>query len=148
MAERPQSDEIGTGETRLTPEQTVILLADDNPVLRNLIQLRLVKEGYAVLTASDGQEAVEILDTFKDPIHLLVSDVQMPRMDGWTLAETVRRQRPDTKIIVISGAMATTILRENPADALMKKPFVPPALLECIQRVLVSGFKGVCENTV
>ena len=106
----------------------------------------LVKEGYAVLAAKDGQEALEVLEKFSGPVHLLVTDVRMPRLDGWTLAETVRKQRPDTKVIVISGETATRIANENPADAFLRKPFIPPTLLQCIQRVLSSGFKGVCND--
>jgi hypothetical protein len=58
----------------------------------------------------------------------------------------LRKQRPETKVIVISGETATTIATENPADAFLRKPFIPPTLLQCIQRVLNSGFRGVCDE--
>ena len=131
---------------QLTPAKTVVLIAEDDAVIRNLVQLMLAKEGYAVLSASDGQEALEILDKFAEPIHLFLTDVRMPRMDGWTLAEIVRKRWPHTKIIVMSGETATTILENNPADAFLRKPFIPPTLLQCIQRVLSSDFYGVCED--
>ena len=54
--------------------ETVILLAEDEAVVRNLVRLMLSKEGYAVLTANDGQEALELCEKFKDPIHLLLTD--------------------------------------------------------------------------
>jgi two-component system cell cycle sensor histidine kinase/response regulator CckA len=130
----------------LSPKETVILIAEDEPLVRNLIQLMLTKEGYALLAAKDGQEALEICDRFEGPIHLLLTDVRMPRMDGWTLAQMVRTRRPDTKIIVISGETATTIAEKNPADAFLRKPFIPPTLLQCIQRVLASSFTGVCNE--
>jgi TolB-like protein len=57
-----------------------------------------------------------------------------------------RATQPDTKVIVISGETATQIATENPADAFLRKPFIPPTLLQCIQRVLSSGFKGVCDD--
>lgn len=132
--------------TEVDPTDKVILLADDDPLVRNLIQLMLVKERYVVLTAGDGQEALEMCDKFNEPIHLLLTDVRMPRMDGWTLAERIRERRPEIKIIVISGETATTIAEQNPADAFLRKPFIPPTLLRCIQRVLAAGFKGVCED--
>ncbi len=131
---------------QLGASETVILLADDDPLVRNLIQLMLVKERYIVLTAGDGQEALEIFDKFSEPIHLLLTDVRMPRMDGWTLAEIIRKKRPDIRIIVISGETATTTAEQNPADAFLRKPSIPPTLLQCIQRVLGAGFKGVCED--
>src|SRR5215813_6675740 len=66
----------------MEPNETVILLAEDDAAVRNLVALMLSKEGYAVLTANDGQEALEICDKFTDPIHMLLTDVRMPRMSG------------------------------------------------------------------
>jgi CheY-like chemotaxis protein len=109
----------------LTPEDTVVLLAEDEPRVRNLLQFVLSEHDYVVLTASDGQEALEVSEQFKGPIHLLLTDVRMPRLDGWTLAEAVRQQRPDTKIIVISGETAERLAEDNPADAFLRKPFLP-----------------------
>ena len=82
--------------------KTVILIAEDEAVVRNLVRLMLSKEGYAVLTANDGQEAPELCEKFADPIHLLLTDVVMPRMTGLELAEKIREQRPETKIMVMS----------------------------------------------
>ena len=127
-------------------KETVILLAEDEAVVRNLVRLMLSKEGYAVLTANDGQEALELCEKFADPIHLLLTDVVMPRMTGLELAERIREQRPETKIMVMSGQTATTILEKNTPDAFLRKPFVPPTLLQCVQRVLTSSFRGVCHE--
>src|SRR5690349_14134067 len=101
----------------MTPKETVVLVAEDEPIVRNLVLLMLAKEGYILLSAGDGQEALEIFETFKDPIHLLLTDVRMPRLDGLTLAERVRAQRSDTKIIIMSGDTAATIRKENAPDA-------------------------------
>jgi CheY-like chemotaxis protein len=104
------------------PQDTVILLAEDETLVRNLIELMLVKQGYTVLAVSDGHESLEILEKFTEPIQLVLTDVQMPRVDGWALAELVRKQRAETKVIVISGETATTIATDNPADAFLRKP--------------------------
>jgi two-component system cell cycle sensor histidine kinase/response regulator CckA len=106
----------------------------------------LAKEGYVLLLASDGQEALELCQTFKAPIHLLVTDVRMPRLDGLTLAERVRGQRPDIKAIVMSGGTATIIRGRNMLDAFLRKPFIPPTLLQCVQQVLNGSFQGVCAD--
>jgi two-component system cell cycle sensor histidine kinase/response regulator CckA len=127
--------------------ETVILVAEDEAVVRNLVRLMLSKEGYAVLTANDGQEALEICEAFKDPIQLLLTDINMPRMSGIELAHRVRKQRPEIKIMIMSGETAATILRDNAPDAFLRKPFVPPTLLKCVQRVLTSSFKGVCHES-
>ena len=130
----------------MLPAETVILLADDDPILRNLVNLMLTKEGYVVLAANDGQEVLEIAATFKEPIHLRLTDVQMPRLDGLTLAERVREQWPTIKIIVMSGQLTTTLLENNTPDAFLRKPFIPPTLLTCVQRVLTSSYRGACEE--
>src|SRR4029453_2166049 len=126
--------------------ETVIVLAEDEPVIRNLVLLMLEKQGYAVLTANDGQEALEICEKFASPIQLLLTDVGMPKMDGVTLAEKVRARRPEIKIIAMSGGTTMTVLKENVPDAFLRKPFKPPTLLQCVQRVLASSFSGMCEE--
>jgi CheY-like chemotaxis protein len=130
----------------MAPKGTIILIAEDETIVRNLVQLMLSKEGYISLCASDGQEALELCEAFKGPIHLLLTDVRMPRLDGLTLAERVRAQRPETKIIVMSSETATTILEGNAPNAFLRKPFIPPTLLQCIQRVLEGSFTGACEE--
>jgi CheY-like chemotaxis protein len=82
--------------------ETVILLAEDDVLVRNFVQSMLSKEGYNVLAAKDGQEADEICERFAGPIHLLLTDVNMPRMTGPELAEKVRarRARGGVKIFV------------------------------------------------
>jgi two-component system cell cycle sensor histidine kinase/response regulator CckA len=130
----------------MAPSETVILLVEDEALVRNLVQLMLTKEGYAVLSAKDGQEALELSEAFKDPIHLLLTDVRMPRLDGITLKELVRAKRPDIRVIVMSGETANTISVENTPDAFLRKPFIPPTLLKCVQRVLEEGFSGVCQE--
>jgi len=128
-------------------KETVILLVEDEAVVRNLVRLMLEKEGYALLTANDGQEALEISEKFADAIHLLLPDVQMPRMNGLVLAERVREQRPEIKVMMMSGQTTTTILEKNTPDAFLKKPFIPPTLLQCVQRVLTTSFRGVCHES-
>jgi CheY-like chemotaxis protein len=130
----------------MDPKETVILVVEDDAIVRNLVLLMLSKEGYAVLSANDGQEALEICEKFKDPIHLILTDIDMPRMDGLELAERLRKQRPEIKIVVMSGQTVVTIREENVHDAFLRKPFIPPTILDCIQRVLTSGFKGVCND--
>ena len=127
--------------------ETLILLAEDDVLVRSLILLVLSKEGYAVLAANDGQEAQEICDKFADPIDLLLTDVNMPRMEGPELVERVRECRPETKIMIMSGQTTTTILEKNMPHAFLRKPFMPPTLLQCVRRVLTSSFRGICHES-
>jgi CheY-like chemotaxis protein len=130
----------------MAPNETVILLAEDEVIVQNLLRTMLVKEGYAVLTASDGVQAIKICNKFTDAIHLLLTDVQMPNMDGFTLANEVRKQRPEIKVLIMSSDITETILQKNRPDAFLRKPFVPPTLLKCIQRVLANSHTGSCEE--
>ncbi len=118
------------------PAETVILLAEDEVVIRNLVRTMLTREGYAVIEASNGREAFEICQKYQDPIGLLITNVRMPEMDGIELAERVRRMRPEVKIVVMSGEMDNAIIGGNRPDAFLRKPFVPPTLLKAIQKVL------------
>ena len=131
----------------MEPNGICILLAEDEPVIRNLVGLMLSREGYSVLSAKDGQEALELCTSFKAPIQMLLTDVTMPRMTGLELAERVQKKRSEIKILVMSGETAQTILKDNALDAFLRKPFVPPTLLKCIQRLLTSDFKGVCYES-
>ena len=105
------------------------------------------KEGYAVLSANDGQEALEICRNFKNPIHLVLSNKTMPRMTGLELAEQVQKKRSDIKIMIMSGETADTVLIQNTPDAFLQKPFLPPTLLKCVQSLLDSDFKGICYES-
>jgi two-component system cell cycle sensor histidine kinase/response regulator CckA len=131
----------------MEPKETVILLAEDDPVVRNLVGLMLSKEGYSVLTANDGQEALELCREFKDPIHLLVTDKTMPRMNGLELAESILKKRSEIKIMIMSGETAETILKNNTLDVFLPKPFMPARLLTCVRRLLTSEFKGICQES-
>lgn len=131
----------------MEPTETVILLAEDDAAVRNLVALMLSKEGYAVLAANDGQEALDICRQYKGSIDLLLTDVTMPRMTGVELAEQVQGKRSEIKILIMSGATVETILNQNALDAFLPKPFMPPTLLKCVQRLLSSDFNGVCYES-
>ena len=73
-------------------DQAVILLAEDEVVVQNVARIILEREGYFLLTAHDGQEALEISRHYPGPIHLLLTDVLMPRMDG--------RKRPAKTVLI------------------------------------------------
>ena len=83
---------------------------------------------------------------FTDEIHLLLTDVNMPLVDGLKAAAAVRSKRPGIKVIIMSGNTIETIRAENGPDAFLRKPFIPPTLLECVQRVLASKGPIDCEH--
>jgi CheY-like chemotaxis protein len=126
----------GTDLSVHDPSSTVILLAEDDVIIRNLVRTMLTKQGYPVLTAADGVEAMEVCKEFSDAIHMLITNVTMPRMDGLTLSMKVREARADIKIIVMSGQTNADILYGNRLDAFLRKPFAPATLLKTVQDLM------------
>ena len=83
--------------------QETILLAEDDDVLRVLARNMLVRFGYTVLEASNGEQACDLASKATGPIHLLLTDVVMPGMNGRELGERLERERPELKIVYMSG---------------------------------------------
>jgi two-component system cell cycle sensor histidine kinase/response regulator CckA len=79
-----------------------VLLVEDEPMVRSVAERSLTRHGYQVITADNGEDALEILSR-GEPIDLLISDVVMPGMDGPTMVREARKSRPDLKILFISG---------------------------------------------
>jgi len=127
------------------PAETVILIAEDEVTIRILVTAMLNKEGYGTLAVANGEEALEVCSKFPDKIHLLLTNVTMPKMNGLTLVEEIVKVRTDIKIIVMSGQMDEAILSGNRPDAFLRKPFVPPKLLNVIRQVLDGERLGLVE---
>jgi PAS domain S-box-containing protein len=123
---------------RRTPNETV-LVVEDEPAARELVGEILEGEGYKVLLASNGQEAVEVAQRTVGPIHLLLTDVVLPRLGGRAAAETICRTRPETRVLYMSGYTDDEVSRHGilePGILLLQKPFTPNDLIERIARVL------------
>jgi len=80
-----------------------ILIAEDNDALRRTAAKALRSYGYRVLKAKNGDEARSLINRFKGPVHLLLTDVIMPGMSGRDLAERIKAKRPDIKVLYMSG---------------------------------------------
>jgi two-component system cell cycle sensor histidine kinase/response regulator CckA len=104
------------------PGSKQVLLAEDEPMVRNLIQRLLHSWGYRVFSARNGWEAMEIAQEHKGPIDLLVSDVTMPEMEGPELAEKLKAKRPRLEVILLSGYSHTEIVLQC-GWKFIQKPF-------------------------
>ncbi len=116
-----------------------ILLVEDEDMVRAVAERALVRHGYTVLTATQGEEAMAVLDGGTH-IDLLVSDVVMPTMDGPTLGRTARAKFPDLPILFMSG-YAEEQLRKTidlPRMGFIPKPFSVKALAEAVQAALAA----------
>jgi two-component system, cell cycle sensor histidine kinase and response regulator CckA len=125
---------------RVTPggKETILLAEDEEPV-RMMVQEFLQSHGYTVLRAADGLEALGICEQYSEPIHLLLTDVVMPRMGGRELAERMALLRPDLPILYISGYTDDVAVRHGAADrkaAFLSKPFTLQSLALKLREVL------------
>jgi DNA-binding response OmpR family regulator len=119
---------------RLAPAgQLVVLVAEDEVMVRNIVRIALEAMGIFVLTASDGKQALELSRKFPGAIHALVSDVAMPNLDGLGLCEQIRRERPEIKLLLMSSTGGPV-----KGIAFLQKPFGVEELKQKI-RQLVGG---------
>jgi two-component system cell cycle sensor histidine kinase/response regulator CckA len=122
-----------------TPSGT-LLVAEDDDVLRGLIQAMLEEGGYDVITAASGEEALEAAAAFEGGIDALVTDVVMPGMRGPDLAARLRAARPDLRVVFVTGYGNHPFEQElRPGDTLLTKPFGMEALLSALGEVLPRG---------
>jgi len=116
-----------------------VLLVEDQKELRELVCQMLEMNGYTVVAASDGFEAIEICGKFEGPIQLMLSDVVMPQMGGRELAQRLTALRPDLKVLYMSGYTSDAIVHHgilDPDTAFLQKPFTPDGLAVKVREVL------------
>jgi CheY-like chemotaxis protein len=114
-----------------------VLLAEDEPAVRGLVRETLERLGYAVLEAKDGYEALKVIEENKKTIHLLLTDVIMPLMNGRELAMRLESIRPGTKVLFMSGNMDDEFHgTAQPERDFIQKPFTPADLAEKLRRLL------------
>src|ERR1041385_8832710 len=97
----------------LGADQSVILVADDEALVRNLVTLLLQRVGHFVLSAADGHEGLELSRKYPGKIDLLITDVDMPRMNGTDLCGHLMEERPGIKVLVMSGKEMSEIVSQN-----------------------------------
>jgi len=116
-----------------------ILVADDAPDVLDLARDILEAEGYTVLTASDGEEALRVAERHPGPIHGLLADVVMPRVNGPELADRLRRVRRETKVVFMSGYTSEAIGEYGIMHAgtpFVGKPFTASRLSQKVREAL------------
>jgi CheY-like chemotaxis protein len=128
--------------TRSDPSTETILLAEDHKVVRQILIRILHGQGYTVLGVDRGTEALRLWERHEGPIHLLLTDVWMPEMDGMELARRIRAQRLTIPVLYMSAnpspALLSTLKCES-KTAFLQKPFTPEALTRTVQKLLASG---------
>lgn len=123
---------------------TNILLADDEESVRGFVDRVLKRAGYRVLSARDGQEALEMASALSGPLHLLITDLKMPDLDGISLARRLREVRPEARVILMS-AYFDSPLGPHEGWTFVQKPFRVNELLETVRGVLQEPPKTLAD---
>jgi len=138
-------EEAGTGMAR-KQEKTkkdelwgsgTVLLVEDEPMVRSVAERALTRHGYTVITADNGEDALEVLAK-GEPIDLLISDVVMPGMDGPTMVREARESWPDLKILFMSGYAEEQLRKSIDIENVnfLPKPFSVTELAEAARRAV------------
>jgi two-component system cell cycle sensor histidine kinase/response regulator CckA len=124
---------VETGETTPAPEgqaisggSETILLVEDEEAVREIVRETLAGQGYSIIEARHGPEALMLAEKYRKPIQLLVTDVVMPAMSGPELATSMTKSHPETKVLFMSGYTDNTIGRQgvmNESRNFLQKPF-------------------------
>jgi CheY-like chemotaxis protein len=144
---RVEAPDIGSREAdppllpRPSPGTETVLLAEDEEVVRRFAREILSGNGYRVLEAGNGREALLLSEAHRGEIHLLLTDVAMPKIGGRELGERIRLQRPGLRILYMSGYIDDAILRGVVRDdgiPFLQKPFTTEGLARKVRQVLDS----------
>jgi DNA-binding NtrC family response regulator len=115
-----------------------ILVVDDTEIVLKTVVAFLEGANYRVLSADSGANAIKVAEQTEGPIHLLLSDVDMPKMSGPNLGETLKKTRPSMHVMLMSGGSNGNLLVLNYGWAFIEKPFVAAKLVQMITDVLRS----------
>ena len=139
VAEEPVADTAEVLRSQVLSGTETILLVEDEEAVRKLVRRTLEEQGYRLLVAASGTEALEIVGRYGGRIHLLITDVVMPQMGGRQLAERLTALRPQIHVLFVSGYTENSILRSGnllEGEAFLQKPFTPLALARRVRELL------------
>ena len=121
-----------------------ILVVEDAEEIRRLVCGMLVLQGYNCLAASDGAEALELVENCVEQVHLVLTDMVMPKMMGSELARHLAQRRPDIRILLMSGFSDDPVVRsfERVPTIFIAKPFTAAALYAKVRQALDQPWRG------
>ena len=111
-----------------------VLIVDDDPQILRLLETMLKPRRVNVLVTPRVAKALEICE--RETIHLLISDVKMPEMDGNKLAERVLKLQPEAQVLLISGYEKGPHTPKSPRVRFLRKPFFPSVLIQMLKQLL------------
>lgn len=111
---------------------TILAVDDDAGVLQLIVRL-LGQAGYRILTASNGLEALQVYESYAPSLDLVLTDVDMPEMNGLELAARIHSAHPSAKVLLMSGGVPADLGDVLESRSLLRKPFRPHELVAAIQ---------------
>jgi len=145
VAETPEAPEATTSPPTPVRGSETLLVVEDQQEVRKLTKRVLEARGYTVLAARNGAEALEIVAQHPSRIHLMITDVVMPGMNGRELAQHARARRSYLKVLYVSGYTGEAVLQHRllePGVAFLQKPFTPDVLARKTREVLDNTKSG------
>ncbi len=125
--------------TKLETGSHTILIVEDDAALLQVTRRSLEEAGYTIFAAASGAKAMHISENHLGPIHLMVTDVIMPRMSGTDLGASISRRRQEMNVLFVSGYTDNAIVHHGvlePGLAFLQKPFSPKTLARKVSEVL------------
>ena len=117
-------------------DSKVILVVDDEEPVRLFVSTLLERDGYAVLLANDGKQALEVSRHYTGEIRVLLTDYRMPQMDGLQLAAALMDERPGIRVILMSGHLSRPEELAGSAITVLPKPFSITQLLQAVKSMM------------
>jgi len=127
--------------------QSVILVADAEVLIRNLVTILLQRDGHLVLSAANGHEGLELSRKYPGSIELVITDARMPRMNGTDLCAHLLQERPGIKVLVMSGADMGEIVSQNVNLPFLPKPFDGKTLMARVRALLAAPVQAPVDVT-
>ena len=122
-------------------KRETLLVVEDELMLLDLLKSLFEEEGYSVVTANDGEQAVNIFRAQGNVIALVLTDMGLPKLGGWEVFQKLRDMTPAVRVILASGFVDVTVkedLMKRGAYDVFQKPYVPQVILERIREILDS----------
>ncbi|WP_158647292.1 ATP-binding protein [Actinoplanes sp. ATCC 53533] len=145
VTNRSVAEAVRATPSRRIPGSHTALIVEDEDALREVTRRLLTRQGYTVITAANGAEAITAADSYQGTIDLLITDVIMPQMLGREAAEKIQRTRPDIRVLYMSGYAQPFLAsqgRLDPGVTLLDKPFTERELLDKVDAVLAPQTVG------
>ncbi len=126
----------------MTAGEHTILVVEDEELLLDLLKELLEGEGYRVITAGDGQQAIDLYKAEQDRVSLVLSDMGLPTMGGWEVLRRLKAINPSVKVILSSGFVDSKVRQEminSGANDFIQKPFMPDKVIRQIHDSISGG---------